>query len=163
MDAGRGERYALNMQDRTRQPVNNSLGDVPVPHYYGDTVRSIFFVLGAALLIMAAFIGAVSPLAMPLAVLFAVTLVLLAAFTSPRAKGIHTANVACAALGTLAAEAFAVGAFSVGSFGLFILGECIAVAFLAALYFAAKTMRAIAMHQLGRRDVVGDFLNDEKE
>ena len=128
-----------------------------VPHYYGDYVRSIFIVIGAFMLILAQFVSERAPELLPVQVVSAVVLVLLAGLTSPRKVWVLILDAIAAGLGVIFFEFLALAAYNASSWFAFIALEIVAIAFLVALYFSIKTVRAMQSGQIGQKPTFGDF------
>lgn len=128
-----------------------------VPHYYGDYVRSIFIVIGAFMLILAPFVSERAPQLLPIQVISAVVLVLLAGLTSPRKEWVLILDAIAAGLGVVFFEFLALAAYNASAWFSFIALEAVTVAFLIALYFSVKTIRAMQSGQIGKKSSFGDF------
>ena len=132
-----------------------------IPHYYGDYVRQIFMLCGAAMLIFSPFLATAFPAALPFEIGGALIVAILGALTNPAKQMSMLADAIVAGVGVVTYELLALNAFSSGSMIAFIEREALAVAFLFALYFSLKTIRNMAFHLIGKRERVGDFLKDE--
>ena len=132
-----------------------------IPHYYGDYVRQIFMLAGAAMLILAPFLINRSPELIPFEIAGAIILVCLAALTNPHKQLVMTANVIAAGAVVLMYEILALSAYAAGDTLIFIEREALAVLLLFALYFSVKTLRNMILGQTGKRDRVGDFIDSD--
>jgi len=128
-----------------------------VPHYYGDYVRQIFMLAGAAMLILAPFLVSRAPALLPFEIGGAIALVCLAALTNPKKQWVMLANALAAGAGVIVFEALAIAAYSSGNWLAFVGLETVTIAFLFALYFSIKTLRAMVLGQIGRQSTFGDF------
>ena len=132
----------------------------PIPHYYGDVARGLL--LGAAALSLVA-----SPLyadalqsQFPLLLFGAFAAVTVAAFTDPHRKASLMADAVVAGVGLLVYGNWAVVGYESADPIAFILRIAIGILFLFAFYFSLKTVRAFALHEIGRRDRFGMFEGD---
>jgi len=134
-----------------------------IPHYYGDYVR-VFFVTAA---ILAAFgipvFGQVVPVGAFLQVLGIVALVLLAGLTNPHGVFVLWLDAIVSAIGVILLESAAISLYSIDQLGVFFGREIMVILLLLALYFSIKTLRAIAQHQLGHTESLGEFNEPEEE
>ena len=132
-----------------------------IPHYYGDYVRQIFMLCGAAMLIFSPFLAASFPGALPFEIGGALLVAILGALTNPAKQISMLAEAIVAGVGVVTYELLALNSFSSGAMIAFIEREALAVAFLFALYFSLKTIRNMAFHMIGKKERVGDFLDSE--
>ncbi len=128
-----------------------------VPHYYGDYVRSIFIVVGAFMLILAPFVSERAPQLLPIQVVSAVVLVLLAGLTSPKKEWVLILDAIAAGLGVIFFEFLALAAYNASAWFSFIALEIVTISFLVALYFSIKTVRAMSSGQIGKKPSFGEF------
>lgn len=136
-----------------------SLDYPSIPHYYGDTVRRIFLGGAVFLLFVSPFLGRDVPLVLGVGIAGALVLALLGAITNPQKKWSMIANAIAAAICIFVAEVFALASFSAEEYLVFMFSEIFAIAFLFALYFSVKTVRAMFMGRMGKKDTVGEFLS----
>ena len=134
-----------------------------VPHYYGDYVRQIFVALGAGLLVLAPFFMKTMPFFLPIIIVGTVVIVCLAAITNPHNQLVHIANSIAAGLGVVIFEVLSLISFGEENMILFAILEAFSIGFLIALYFSMKTLRAMILHQVGKREMVGEFLEEGNE
>lgn len=134
-----------------------------IPHYYGDYVR-VFFITAA---ILAAFgipvFGPVVPVGAFIQVAGIVILVLLAGLTNPHGIFVLWLDAIVAGLGVLFLESAAISLYSIDQLGVFFGREIMVILLLLALYFSIKTLRAIARHQLGHTESLGEFNEPEEQ
>lgn len=130
-----------------------------IPHYYGDAVRQIFMVSGAVMLILAPFLASTFPAILPFEIGGALVVVILGAMTNPTNQLSMIANSIAAGVGVVIYELLALSLFSSGDYLAFVEREALAIGFLIALYFSLKTVRNMALGRIGKRDVVGDFID----
>lgn len=132
-----------------------------LPHYYGDYVRRLFISAAALMLVLAPFLqGSLWLVTLPLDIIGALVLIILAALTHPKKELIMIANAAAAGIGLAASEVVALLAYGNGESLLFITREVLAFLFVLALYFSLKTLRAMRFQQVGKRELPGEFLED---
>lgn len=129
-----------------------------IPHYYGDYVRQIFVVTGAAMLIMAPFLVSRAPALLPFEIGGAIALVVLAALTNPKKVWVLMADTLAAGVGIIVFESLAIAAYASGNWLAFIALEVVTLAFLFALYFSLKTVRTMMFGQIGKSSTFGEFL-----
>ena len=128
-----------------------------VAHYYGDYVRSIFIVVGAFMLVLAPFVSERAPQLLPMQVVSAVVLVLLAGLTSPNKEWVLILDAIAAGLGVIFFEFLALAAYNAAAWFSFIALETVAIAFLIALYFSIKTVRSMASGTIGKKTSPANF------
>jgi hypothetical protein len=127
-----------------------------IEHYYGDVIRQFF--VGIAILI-----GVCIPfsdnirLGVAIGVPVVVVLVLLAGLTNPHGNFIMVCDAAASVVGFFLAEMMAIGAYNAGSLVALAILEFIAILFLATSYFSIKTVRAMALHKIGKKNAAGEF------
>ena len=128
-----------------------------VPHYYGDYIRQLFNIAAPLMLITAPFYANNLTIELPFEIVGALVLVALAALTNPHKQTIVVADAVAAGLGLLVYGTWALLTYDNSSWLQFILREVIALLFLTAFYFSMKTVRAFALHQIGKHDEAGEF------
>src|SRR3989338_4115155 len=128
-----------------------------VAHYYGDFVRE--FLLGGAvvMLLTAPFYADELRAELPIEVITAVILVALAAMTSPWKKSILVADAIAAGVVTIVYQIWALNGYGTTTNVIFVLREAISIIFLFAFYFSVKTVRAMVLHQIGKRVSPDEF------
>lgn len=118
----------------------------------------MFFVgIAAVMLVLAPFWDSALYVSIPVDIGSALVLVILAAMTHPKKEFVMLLNTIVAALGTAANEVLALVAYFGGSPLVFIGREAIVVGFIFALYFSLKTLRAMRLGQIGRREPPGEM------
>ncbi len=133
-----------------------------IAHYYGDFVRRIFLGVSIILLLSAPFLADAAPALIPFQILGAVGLVLLSALTNPKNKTIMIANVAASLVGIVALEICALAAYRGEAILAMIAFQILALAFIYAFYLSLKTLRAMELGQIGKRDIPGEFLEEKR-
>jgi hypothetical protein len=141
----------------TMLPPPFKLMGTGIPHYYGDHVRQIFIVTGAAMLIMAPFLVSRAPALLPFEIGGAIVLVVLAALTNPKKVWVLMADTLAAGVGIIVFESLAIAAYTSGNWLAFIALEVVTLSFLFALYFSLKTVRTMMLGQVGKRGTFGEF------
>lgn len=128
-----------------------------ISHYYGDFVRD--FLLGAAVVMLfaAPFYGDNVRAEFPFEVIGALVLVCLAALTNPWKKSVLTADAVAASVGMIVYQVWALNGYGTASYTAFVFREAISIIFLFAFYFSVKTVRAMILHQIGKRASVDEF------
>jgi hypothetical protein len=134
-----------------------------IAHYYGDYVRRIFLGIALILLLSIPFVADTAFVLLPIQIIGAIILILLSALTNPKNKIIMIADVAASVLGIIALELFALAAYRGGAVMAMIGFQTLAVAFMYALYLSLKTLRAMELHQIGVRDLPGEFMQQKHE
>jgi len=128
-----------------------------VPHYYGDIVRQCFVVGAVLMLVGAPFYANNMRLELPFVILGALALIALAALTNPHKKSIVVADAVLGGLIVLVYQTWALFDYQSSTWVEFALREAIALVFITAFYFSIKTLRAMMLHQIGKREEVGEF------
>jgi hypothetical protein len=132
-----------------------------ISHYYGDSVRRFFLVLAVVLLVIAPIFGDASVLLFLLAIMGAFILITLSALTSPRNKLVMVANSAASFTGAVVFELLALAAYRAEAI-LPMLGlQAVVLAFIFTLYLSLKTVRAMEMGLIGKRDLPGEFMEEK--
>jgi hypothetical protein len=130
-----------------------------VAHYYGDYVRQIFVVTGAAMLLLAPFLINRAPALLPFVIGGSIILVILAALTNPKKVWVLMADSLAAGVGIVVFESLALAAYASGNWLAFIALEVVTIAFLFALYYSLKTVRTMMFRQIGKRPTFGEFVD----
>ena len=131
-----------------------------IPHYYGDYVRQIFILTGAAMLVLAPFLVNRAPTLLPFEVGGAIALVCLAALTNPKKQWVLMADTLAAGVGVIVFESLSLAAYTSGNWLAFIALEAVAIAFLIALYFSLKTLRSMMLGQIGKEPSFDEFTDE---
>ncbi|RJR14455.1 hypothetical protein C4585_00155 [Candidatus Parcubacteria bacterium] len=128
-----------------------------VPHYYGDVVRQLFVAGAVVMLVGAPLYTETLRFHFPFILLGAILFVALAALTNPHNKTVIIANAIAAGVAVFIYETWAFFDYTSSTWIEFGLREIIALNFIAAFYFSMKTLRAMLLGQIGKREVVGEF------
>ena len=116
-----------------------------MPHYYGDTVRSLMLAAAALMLVGVPFYGADLRPELPVFVTAMLILVCLAAFTSPRNRAVLIADAIVTGAGMVIFEMWALASYTSIPLSAFALRQAVALLFLFAFYFSGKTIRALVI------------------
>lgn len=128
-----------------------------VPHYYGDYMRQLMLGGAVLMLIAAPFYGDLIRVELPFEVVGALVLVALAALTNPWKKSVITADAVVTGVWMSVYQVWALYGYENASALQFVLREALSILFLVAFYFSVKTMRAMILHQIGKRDTIDEF------
>lgn len=131
-----------------------------VPHYYGDVVRQLFVAGAVVMLVGAPFYTEALRVQFPFILCGAIVFVALAALTNPHNKTVVIADAIAAGVAVFVYETWALFQYAESSWIEFILREVIALNFITAFYFSMKTLRAMLLGQIGKRETVGEFDTD---
>lgn len=122
-----------------------------VAHYYGDTVRSLFLVGGVIILATLPFYKNLLPIGTSALTVFVVLLALGAAVMNPFQRWIVYLDAIVAAFAMMLFEYTAITWYGVDDFLLSLIRQALAIIFLFSLYYSGKTLRAMLLHQIGRK------------
>lgn len=128
-----------------------------VAHYYGDFVRDFFLGGTVVMLLSAPFYADELRTELPLEVLAAVVLVALAAMTNPWKKSILVADAIAAGVMTVVYQIWALNGYDAAGNTAFVFREAVSIIFMFAFYFSVKTVRAMVLHQIGKRASIDEF------
>ena len=121
-----------------------------IPHYHGDTVRSLFLVtVGFSFLVIPLW-GHILPFGNTFEVLGGIVLIALAGLTSPHSRFIMLLNCLVSGLGAFLLELSAISFRSSESLQLLLVREIEALILITALYFSVKTARAMMQGKVGQ-------------
>ena len=134
-----------------------------IPHYYGNVMRQLLLGGAALMLLSSPLYGDNLRHEFPFEVMGALLAAGFGAFVTPHSRG---ASTGAAVISGAAAVVYATW----GIFGYqdirpiaFVLRLAVALVFLFAFYFSMKTVRAFALHQVGRSEPVDEFETDEEK
>ena len=128
-----------------------------VPHYYGDIVRQLFLGGAALLLFAAPFYADSITSELPYEIAAGLAVVCLAALTNPWKRWVITSDAITAGIIAVVYEWWALTGYDTITPIAFVLRQATAIIFLFAFYFSVKTVRAMALHQVGRREERDEF------
>ncbi len=125
-----------------------------VPHYYGDTVRTLM-VTAAVFIFIAETLWRSIPLSLSGTIIAIIVLTVFAGLTNPNIRWVHYVNMLIAAWGTFIFGREALVGYGDGrplfEFG-FLSNEILAVISVLMLYFAIKTVRGMALRRRLRKE-----------
>lgn len=146
-----GDRYGYNGTGET------------ISHYYGDLVREFFLGAAAIMLFAAPFYGDDVRAEFPFVVVAALAVVCMAALTNPWKKSILTADAIIAGIGMIVYQIWALNGYGITNYTAFVFREAISIIFMFAFYFSVKTVRAMFLHQIGKRVSPDEFSGGHPE
>lgn len=132
-----------------------------ISHYYGDFVRDLFLGAAVVMLFASPFYADSIEDQFAYVVMGALVLVCLAALTNPWKRSIMIANGIASGAGMFIYQMWALGGYGTISPIAFVLREAISIIFIFALYFSMKTIRAMFLHQIGKRASPDEFRDAE--
>ena len=121
-----------------------------IPHYYGDVVRGLLLGAAALLLIASPLYADAIRSQFPFLVFGAFCAVTVAAFTDPHKKLSLMADATVAGAGLIVYAGWGLLGYDGVNPTAFVLRLAVAVLFLFAFYFSLKTVRAFALHEVGK-------------
>ena len=127
-------------------------GQPAVAHYHGDTVRILFLVGGVIILATLPFYKNLLPIGTGFLTVFVVLLALGAAIVNPFQRWIVFVNLIIAIVAVVLFEYVAVVGYGIDKLALSIIRQILAIIFLFALYYSGKTLRAMFLHQIGKKN-----------
>lgn len=128
-----------------------------VPHYYGDFVRQLMLGGAALMLLGAPFYADSIRHELPFEVFGVLVLVSLAAILNPWKKSVLTTTAIVTGVGMVVYQTWALYGYDHSSATAFVLREALAIIFMFAFYFSVKTVRAMILRQIGKRETVDEF------
>ncbi|HEC32815.1 MAG TPA: hypothetical protein ENI63_00965 [Candidatus Kaiserbacteria bacterium] len=132
----------------------------PVPHYHGDTIQILFLIGGIIILATLPFFKNLLQIGTGFLPVFVVLFVLGGAIVNPFQRWIIIVDLIIAAVAVILFEYAAVIGFGKDIFFLSIIRQVLAIMFLFALYYSGRTLRAMFMNQIGKKN--GVFANNRK-
>jgi hypothetical protein len=123
-----------------------------VPHYHGDTVQILFLIGGVVILATLPFFKNLLPIGPGANTVLVVLIILGAAVINPFQKWIVAVNLLIATLAVLLFEYVAIVGYGTDPFLLSAIRQILAVIFLFSLYYSARTLRAMFLHQIGKKN-----------
>ena len=123
-----------------------------VPHYHGDTVRILFLIGGIIILASLPFFKNLLQIGTGFLPVFVILLVLGGAIVNPFQRLIVTINLIISATAVILFEHAAIIGFGEDPFLLSVVRQVLAIVFLFALYYSGRTLRAMFMHQIGKKN-----------
>jgi hypothetical protein len=129
----------------------NQIEEPSIPHYYGDTVRTLFLVAGVIILGTLPFYKNLLPFGTGVLTVFVVLLALGAAVMNPFQKWIVYVDTLVAAVAVFLFEYTAIVWYGIDPTLLSVIRQALAIIFLFSLYYNGKTLRAMLLHQIGKK------------
>ncbi len=123
-----------------------------VPHYHGDTIQILFLIGGIIILATLPFFKNLLQIGTGFLPVFVVLLVLGGAIVNPFQRWVVTIDLVISAVAVILFEYAAVVGFGHDNFFLSVTRQVIAIVFLFALYYSGRTLRAMIMHQIGKKN-----------
>ena len=138
--------------------------DNAIPHYYGDTVRTLFLAAGCLVLFGAPlYVNDIYPI-LPFVIIGAFAILLAASLTSPRSNAFIIVDAVLASIGLLVFQYWALWEYGNAPLSrIFAFREIIAIIFFFALYFSIKTLRAMSNGIMGPVDSIRQMKEDPYE
>lgn len=133
-----------------------------VPHYYGDFVRQLLLGAAALMIIASPLYTNTLRIQFPFIVTGALLSVAVAALMNPRDRWILVASATLSGIGLVTYAMWGMFGYDTITPAAFVLRMAVAVVFLFAFYFSMKTFRAFVTQQIGRRETIDEF-EDENE
>jgi len=133
----------------------------PVPHYHGDTVQMLFLTGGIIILASLPFFKNLLQAGTSFLPIFVVLLVLGGAIVNPFQRLTVAVNLIIAAIAVILFEYAAVIGFGEDEFILSVIRQSLAIIFLFALYYSGRTLRAMFLHQIGKKN--GQIYDDDNK
>src|SRR3989344_2815957 len=132
-----------------------------IHHYHGDIVRELFLITAVISFIAIPLWGDLLPLGTTVEVLSGILLVLLAGLTNPHGRWVLVCDAVVAGVGILLLETVAITFYFSDSFALFFFREVGAILLLFAFYYSVKTVRAMSLGKVGRKETPSEFGSPE--
>lgn|SRR3989344_4077979 len=133
----------------------------PIPHYHGDSARMLLIGAAALMLLASPFYADALRTQFPFLVIGALLTVMAAAFTDPHRRGSLIADAVVSGTGLAVFAGWALMSWDGLDPVSLMFRLVIAVVFLFAFYFSLKTVRAFALHEIGRHDQFGVLSEDK--
>ncbi|KKW20130.1 MAG: hypothetical protein UY63_C0001G0035 [Parcubacteria group bacterium GW2011_GWA2_51_10] len=134
-----------------------------VSHYYGDFVRQLLVGAAALIVIGAPFYADSLRAELPFEVVGALILVALAAVTNPWNRNVIVADAIASGVGMAVFQTWALSGYDAAGPIAFVLRQALAILFLVAFYFSVKTLRAMILRQIGKKDRPDEFQESERQ
>jgi len=128
-----------------------------IPHYHGDIIRQLLMFVAGVMLVASPFYTTDLKLQFPFILIGAVVFVAVAALTNPHNTNIIVADAVASGVGLLIYQTWALFNYADSSWVEFALREGIALILMTVFYFSMKTLRAMLLGKVGKREEVGEF------
>ncbi|MDO8575781.1 MAG: hypothetical protein Q7R90_00530 [bacterium] len=132
-----------------------------IPHYYGDSVRQLLLGAAALMLIFSPLYSDVLRVQFPFIIIGALLAAAFAALMNPRDKWVILGSAVVSGTGLVIYAMWGMYGYKSIDPVAFMLRVVVALIFLFAFYFSMKTLRAFMLHQIGKRETMDEFEDDE--
>ena len=132
-----------------------------IPHYYGDSVRQLLLGAAALMLIFSPLYSDVLRVQFPFIIIGALLAAAFAALMNPRDKWVVLGSAIVSGTGLVIYAMWGMYGYQNVEPVAFMLRVLVAVIFLFAFYFSMKTLRAFMLRQIGKRETIDEFEDDE--
>jgi len=132
-----------------------------IPHYYGDSVRQLLLGAAALMLIFSPLYSDVLRQQFPFIIIGALLAAAFAALMNPRDKWVVLGSAIVSGTGLVIYAMWGMYGYKNVEPVAFMLRVLVAVIFLFAFYFSMKTLRAFMLRQIGKRETMDEFEDDE--
>jgi len=141
----------------------SNVGRMGIPHYYGDSVRQLLLGASALMIITSPLYTNTLRREFPLIVIAALMSVALSAVINPRDRWVPIATALVSGIGMVSYAMWGMFQYDNITPLAFVLRMAIAVIFLFAFYFSMKTLRAFMLHQIGKRETIDEFEEEDEK
>lgn len=134
-----------------------------VPHYYGDSVRQLLLGAAALMMILSPLYSDVLRQQFPLIIIGALVASAFAALINPRDRWVVLGCAVVSGIGLVVYAMWGMFGYKEVTQVAVVLRLAIAVMFLFAFYFSMKTLRAFMMGQIGKRETIDEFDEEDEK
>lgn len=142
--------------------ASDSFEHPKIYHYYGDVVRRFLLVGAALMLVGAPFYADSLQNELLFEIVGAICAVGLAGFTNPQSRWVIVGDAIVSGVVGIIYAVWALLGYESGMFLIFSLRMAVGLVFLGAFYFSMKTVRAMILHTLGKKDSVAEIIAEEE-
>ena len=139
----------------------SNTGPRHIPHYYGDSVRQLLIGASALMMISSPLYSDVLRVQFPFIIIGALLAASFAALMNPKDRWVVLGSAIISGVGVVAYAMWGMFGYDTINPVAFMLRLVIAVLFLFAFYFSMKTLRAFMMRQIGKRETIDEFEEDD--
>lgn len=132
-----------------------------IPHYYGDSVRQLLIGASALMMISSPLYSDVLRQQFPFIIIGALLAASFAALMNPKDRWVVLGSAIISGVGVVSYAMWGMFGYETVNPVAFMLRLAIAVIFLFAFYFSMKTLRAFMMRQIGKRETIDEFEEDD--
>lgn len=158
-DGGGGDGGDGGLADFFWGTSNN--GRTTIRHYYGDSVRQLLVGASALMMIASPLYSDVLRQQFPFIIVGALLSAAFAALMNPRDKWVILGSAIISGVGVVTYAMWGMFGYDTINPVAFMLRLAIAVVFLFAFYFSMKTLRAFMLRQIGKRETIDEFEEDD--